>query len=63
MRIGICGAGTVASGVVSILRESKGLEARLGSSAIQIAAMASRRASDNPVFAGIPFELDVFAMP
>ncbi|MEK9820174.1 MAG: homoserine dehydrogenase, partial [Pseudomonadales bacterium] len=63
MRIGICGAGTVASGVVRILRESKGLEARLGSSAIQIAAMASRRASDNPVFAGIPFELDVFAMP
>jgi homoserine dehydrogenase len=63
VRIGICGAGTVASGVVSILRESEGLKARLGSNAIQITAMASRRASDNPVFAGIPFELDVFAMP
>ena len=41
VRIGICGAGTVAQGVVQILRDQNGLMSRLNPDPIEVAAMAS----------------------
>ena len=62
MRIGICGAGTVAQGVVQILRDQAGLMSRLNPDPIEVVAMASRRNLNLPVFEGIPFVDDVFAL-
>ena len=62
MRIGICGAGTVAQGVVQILRDQSGLMSRLNPDPIEVVALASRRNLNLPVFEGIPFIDDVFAL-
>ena len=62
MRIGICGAGTVAQGAVQILRDQAGLMSRLNPDPIEVVAMASRRNLNLPVFEGIPFVDDVFAL-
>ena len=62
MRIGICGAGTVAQGVVQILRDQSGLTSRLNPDPIEVVALASRRNLNLPVFKGIPFIDDVFAL-
>jgi homoserine dehydrogenase len=62
VRIGICGAGTVAQGVVQILRDQSGLMSRLNPDPIEVVALASRRNLNLPVFEGIPFIDDVFAL-
>ena len=62
MKIGICGAGTVAQGVVQILRDQSGLMNRLNPEPIEVVAMASRRNLNVPVFEGIPFVDDIFSL-
>ena len=62
MRIGICGAGTVAEGVIQILQDQNGLLSRLNPKQIEVVALASRRNLNLPVFEGIPFVDDIFAL-
>ena len=62
MNIGICGAGTVAQGVVQILRDQSGLLSRVNPEPIEVVALGSRRNLNVPVFEGIPFVDDIFAL-
>lgn len=62
MRIAICGAGTVGSGVAEILQGNRALiEARTGSS-IDIEILASRSQPKAEVFAGLTFTSDVLSV-
>lgn len=62
LKVGICGLGTVASGVINILkRNQKEISARAGCH-IEVVQVASRRLKDNCDMTGIDFGNDLMAV-
>lgn len=62
LRVGVCGLGTVASGVINVLkRNQEQISARAGCE-IQVTHVASRRLKDNCDLSGIEFGTDLQAL-
>ena len=62
LKVGICGLGTVASGVVDVLRRnSETISARAGCD-IKVVQVASRRLKDNVDLSGIEFTTDLLSL-
>ena len=62
LRLGICGLGTVASGVVNVLNRNRDLITSRAGCAIEIVQIASRRKKDNCDLTGIEFTTDLDAV-
>lgn len=62
LRLGICGLGTVASGVVNVLNRNRDLITSRAGCAIEIVQVASRRQKDNCDLTGIDFTTDLDAV-
>lgn len=61
LKVGICGLGTVASGVINVIKRNQSeISARAGCP-IEIIQVASRRMKDNCDLSGIEFTTDMFA--
>jgi len=62
LKVGVCGLGTVASGVINVIkRNQKEIAARAGCQ-IEVIHVASRRLKDNCDMAGIEFTTDLMAV-
>ncbi|KZY70175.1 homoserine dehydrogenase [Oleiphilus sp. HI0071] len=62
LRLGICGLGTVASGVVNVLNRNRDLITSRAGCSIEIVQIASRRKKDNCDLTGIDFTTDLDAV-
>ena len=62
LRLGICGLGTVASGVVNVLRRNKEEIASRAGCNIEVVQIASRRKKDTCDLTGIEFTTDLNAV-
>ena len=62
LRLGICGLGTVASGVVNVLNRNRDLITSRAGCSIEIVQVASRRKRDNCDLSGVDFTTDLNAV-
>ncbi len=62
LKVGICGLGTVASGVVNVVRRNQHEIAARAGCAIEIVQVASRRMRDNCDLTGITFTTDLMEL-
>lgn len=62
LKVGICGLGTVASGVINVLKRNQDQVAARAGSSIEVIQVASRRLKDNCDMTGIDFTTDLNAV-